>query len=440
MFAYALGGFFAAMGGLAATATTGIGTPYAGTFITLNSVAAIVLGGVSLAGGKGGLVGPVAAAFCLTLVPSIMVFQGIDPNYGQVIQGALIVIVVMLGGLLLLREQALSTATAIPDEELEPRPGPVRAAGHYLIDRPLIMLSVILVLLLIACEIASPGYLSARRMGTILQFSAPLAFLAAGQTLVMLTAGIDLSVAATATAAAYIMAGQASRGTATALAIAVLVGLVVGLVNGVGVGIFRVNPLIMTLGMASIVSGYLTVSAQSFVTGVPLVPEFVRELAVGNLIGEAIPKSLLLWAPVAALILFGLRYSGYGRMLYAVGDNPLACRLAGVRIWQVLLIVYVLCSVLAAIGGVLYVGVINAADLQLVSPYLLPSVAAVVIGGTSIFGGIGGYSGTILGAIILVVLDSLLTLLDASQAFKQILYGTIILLLAWLYATSTKRV
>jgi ribose transport system permease protein len=103
--AYAVGGFFAAMGGLAATATTGIGTPYAGTFITLNTVAAIVLGGVSLAGGKGGLVGPAAAAFCLTLVPSIMVFQGIDPNYGQVIQGALIVIVVMLGGLLLLRER-----------------------------------------------------------------------------------------------------------------------------------------------------------------------------------------------------------------------------------------------------------------------------------------------------------------------------------------------
>jgi ribose transport system permease protein len=103
--AYSIGGFFAAMGGLAATATTGIGTPYAGTFITLNSVAAIVLGGVSLAGGKGGLVGPVAAALCLTLVPSIMVFQGIDPNYGQVIQGALIVIVVMLGGLLLLKER-----------------------------------------------------------------------------------------------------------------------------------------------------------------------------------------------------------------------------------------------------------------------------------------------------------------------------------------------
>jgi ribose transport system permease protein len=333
----------------------------------------------------------------------------------------------------------MSAATTTP-EELEPRPNRVVAAGQWVIDRPLVMLSVILVLLLILCQVVSPGYMSAERVGTILQFSAPLAFLAAGQTLVMLTAGIDLSVSATATAAAYIMAGQASRGTATALAIALLVGLVVGLVNGVGVGIFRVNPLIMTLGMASIVSGYLTVSAQSFVTGVPLVPAFVRELAVGNLLGAAVPKSLLLWVPIAALILLGLRYSGFGRMLYAVGDNPIACRLAGVRVWQVLLVTYILCSLLAAVGGVLYVGVINAADLQLVSPYLLPSVAAVVIGGTSIFGGIGGYSGTILGAIILVVLDSLLTLLDASQAVKQILYGLIILGLAWLYATSTRRV
>lgn len=103
--AYSIGGFFAAMSGLALTATTGIGTPYSGNFVTLNSVAAAVLGGVSLAGGKGGLVGPVAAAFCLTLVPAIMVFQGIDPNYSQVIQGALIVVVVMFAGLLLIRER-----------------------------------------------------------------------------------------------------------------------------------------------------------------------------------------------------------------------------------------------------------------------------------------------------------------------------------------------
>ena len=144
-------------------------------------------------------------------------------------------------------------------------------------------------------------------------------------------------------------------------------------------------------------------SAQSFVTGVPLVPSFVRELAVGNLIGEAIPKSLLLWAPARARSsCSGCATPATGACCTRSATTRCACRLAGVRVWQVLLVTYVLCSILAAIGGVLYVGVINAADLQLVTPYLLPSVAAVVIGGTSIFGGIGGYSGTILGAIILV--------------------------------------
>ncbi len=117
-------------------------------------------------------------------------------------------------------------------------------------DRPLIMLAVLLVLLLIACEIAQPGYLSGEQAGTILRLAAPLAILAAGQTLVMLTGGIDLSIGFTATAAAYIMAGQSSRGTVVAILIALGVGLLIGTLNGIGVGIFRVQPLIMTLGMA----------------------------------------------------------------------------------------------------------------------------------------------------------------------------------------------
>jgi ribose transport system permease protein len=143
------------------------------------------------------------------------------------------------------------------------------------------------------------------------------------------------------------------------------------------------------------------------------------------------------WAPLAALIILGLRYSGYGRMLYAVGDNPLACRLAGVRVWQVLVVVYALSGMLSALAGVLLLGFNNNADLGLATPFLLPSVAAVVIGGTSILGGFGGYGGTILGALILTVLDSLLTILNAEQGVKQILYGAIIVALAGIYARAT---
>jgi ribose transport system permease protein len=105
--AYALGGFFAACGGLALLMSTGIGSPLAGTIYTLSAVSAIVLGGVSLAGGRGGVMGPIVAAFVLTLVPADLILTGTDPNLGQVIQGTLIVLVVMAGGLApLLRRRA----------------------------------------------------------------------------------------------------------------------------------------------------------------------------------------------------------------------------------------------------------------------------------------------------------------------------------------------
>jgi ribose transport system permease protein len=103
----------------------------------------------------------------------------------------------------------------------------------------------------------------------------------------------------------------------------------------------------------------------------------------------------------------------------------------------VLLAVYVLCALLAAVAGILLAGRSGSVDLQLASNFLLPSVAAAVIGGTSIFGGAGSYGGTILGALILGVLESMLTLLDAGESIKQILYGAIVLGLAWLYARVT---
>jgi ribose transport system permease protein len=310
--------------------------------------------------------------------------------------------------------------------------------GRVLADHPLIMLTVLLVALLAACEIAQPGYLSGEQLGTLLRLAAPLAILAAGQTLVMLTGGIDLSIGFSATAAAYIMAGQSSRGTVVAILIALGVGLLIGTVNGIGVGVFGVQPLIMTLGMGSVVIGVLTVRAQDFVTGAPAVPSFVNDLATGSLLGD-VPKSILLWGGLSVLLILALRRSGYGRMLYAYGDNPIAVRLAGTRAWQLLVLTYALCGVCAAIGGLLLVGLTNAADLGLATSYLLPSVAAVVIGGTSIFGGVGTYSGTILGALILTVLDSFLTLLDVAQSVRQILYGAIILGLAALYARTSGR-
>ena len=160
-------------------------------------------------------------------------------------------------------------------------------------------------------------------------------------------------------------------------------------------------------------------------------------LFAGKLLG-GIPNDLLLWAPIAVAVILALRALGFGRLLYAVGDNAEACHLAGIRVWRVLLVNYALCGLLAAIAGLVIVGGTGTADLSLAEVYLLPSIAAVIIGGTSIFGGRGGYSGTIVGALILTVLNSILTLLDVSEPIRQILYGVIVLALASAYARLTE--
>jgi ribose transport system permease protein len=166
------------------------------------------------------------------------------------------------------------------------------------------------------------------------------------------------------------------------------------------------------------------------------VPPFIQSLGSGKVLG-GVPIDLFLWAPLGLLVLIGLPRTGFGRLIYAVGDNREACELAGVRVWQVLFANYILCGLLAATAGFVIVGGTNAADMSLADVYLLPSVAAAIIGGTSIFGGRGGYAGTIVGALILTVLNSLLTLLDAPEPIRQILYGAIILLLAAAYTKLT---
>ena len=243
-------------------------------------------------------------------------------------------------------------------------------------------------------------------------------------------------MAAVATGAAYLMTTNASQGSVAAVLIGLGLGLLVGLVNGIGIAILRVQPLVMTLGTGLMTQGVMIVYSQKMMGSQPRVPGFIQLLGSGKL-GGLVPVDLVLWIPLAVLMVLGLGRSGFGRLLYAIGDNREACQLAGIRVWRVLLVDYVFCGLLAALAGLVLVGGTNAADLGLAEVYLLPSVAAVNIGGTSIFGGRGGYAGSIVGALILTVLTSLLTLLDAPEPIKQILYGSIILLLAAAYVRLT---
>src|SRR5579872_662760 len=303
-----------------------------------------------------------------------------------------------------------------------------------LADQPNYALVSILVILFLVLAIISPGYRSLHSVSSTVQVAAILGVMAGGQTLVLLTAGVDLSVASVATAAAYVMAQNDIHGVLIAVLIGLGVGLAAGLVNGIGVGVFGVQPLIMTLGVGGIASGMLLVYSSIEKSGAPIVPGPVYQLGTGTVLQYFPLDVLLVWLPLSLILVLGLRYTGLGRAIIAVGDNPIACRLSGVRTWQVLLATYVISGLLSATGGLILAGYENAVDLQLASSYLLLTVAAAVIGGTSVFGGSGGYAGTIFGALILTVLDALLTVVNATEAVRQMLYGLLILLLAWAYA------
>jgi ribose transport system permease protein len=336
-------------------------------------------------------------------------------------------------------EERMSEPRVVNAEAAEAEARPAgRDWTRLLYERPLLVLGAVLAILVLVTGLIEPGYFSVRGMRNTLLLAAPVGILAAAQTILMLTRGIDISVAMVATAAAYVVGSQASEGVARAVVLALLVGALVGAVNGVGVGVFRVHPLIMTLAMSAILLGLLSQWAQTVLRGATSVPSSIRTLGGGSLF-DLVPYNTVVWAVIAVLVILGLRRTGLGRMIYAVGDNPVAARLAGVRIWQVLLVVYILSGVLAAIAGLLIAGQVGAVDLRLAEAFLLPSIAAAVIGGTSLFGGVGSYSGTIVGALILGVLTTMLVFLNATQAMRQVVFGAIVLVLAWAYATVQRQ-
>jgi ribose transport system permease protein len=306
-------------------------------------------------------------------------------------------------------------------------------------DRPIIPLVGLLGLLVIVIELVRPGMIGPEWAGVILRAAVILAILAGCQTLTMLTGGIDLSVGAVASMSGFVVATLATGpGTPAGIAVALAVAALAGLLSGIGVGVFRVHPLIMTLGMSLVVLGFANVWQLQMVQTGAGVPDLFRWLGSGLSLG-IVPNSLLVFVPLAVLILVALRRTGYGRLLYAVGDNPVAARLSGARGWQVLVVLYVISALLAAVAGFLLAGLTNIAAVTLADSYVLPSVAAAVIGGTSIMGGRGGFGGTIVGALILTVLSSLLSALGFPEAVRQVLFGSIIVAVAAAYTRITSE-
>jgi ribose transport system permease protein len=314
----------------------------------------------------------------------------------------------------------------------------LKRVGRFMRDNPVIPLILLLIVLIGILEFMRPGIVNERWLGNTVKFAIPLAMLAACQTLTMLTGGIDLSAGIVATITSFVMATLVPvYGATGAILLSLIPAILMGLANGIGVAFARVHPLIMTLGTGLIGTGCLQVYQRFVIATGSEVPEFLAWLGTGRTWG--FPNALVLFIPFAILILWAQRRTGFGRLLYALGSNERAAKLSGVRAWQVYMALYVLSALIAGIAGLLYVGLIKAPSLSLANPLMLPSVAAAVVGGTSIFGGRGGYAGTIVGALILTVLGTLLTLLQMPEGARRILFGLIILFVTALYVRLTDQ-
>jgi ribose transport system permease protein len=295
---------------------------------------------------------------------------------------------------------------------------------------------LLIALLLLAAALRAPGFVSVPNLTQQLVLASYLGIIAGGETLVILTGGIDLSVAWNLNLSAIFLT-QLSVHMPTFWAAVIALGSasLVGFINGVGVAYLRIPSLVMTLGMNAVLAGVTLVYTNGSPQGEA--PDFSRELAVGR-IGGAVPWALIFWAAFSAALIFLLRRTVFGKRLYAIGNNVRAAYLSGVPVRRVLVATYTLCGLCAGLGGVMLTGYSQQSYLGMGDLYVLPAIAAVVIGGTSILGGSGGYSGTIAGAITVVLLQNVLQIVGINPAGQQILYGLIILLMLFVYGRNAR--
>lgn len=298
---------------------------------------------------------------------------------------------------------------------------------------PLIALLLAIALFLIG-GVVRPGFVNANQAVNILRLASLLGIVAAGQTLVILSGGegIDLSVGSVVTLGA-ILTFRFSSGQDELLLLGLLTalaaGAAVGLVNGLGIVFLQIPPLVMTLGVAGVVQGLVLVVTQGQLSGGT--PPVLVKLISSNFLG--LPGSVYLWLALAAALWLLLERSTYGKHLFAVGVNRTTARLSGVAVPAVVVATYTLSGLLAALGGFCLLGFTQRVFLSLGTPYLFPSIAAVVVGGTVLAGGKGSYWGTMAGALVLTLINSLLTALRLSEAYQLIILGVTLVVLISVY-------
>jgi len=293
------------------------------------------------------------------------------------------------------------------------------------------MLPVLFILAIAFNYLGEGRFLSGQNLSIVAQQAAINIVLGAGMTFVILTGGIDLSVGSilAASAMAALIASLIPDWGWLGVPAALLTGLVFGLLNGSLIAFGKLPPFIVTLGSLTAVRGVARLMGADTTV-------FNPELSFAAIGNATIPIAPGFGIPVLAIIAFVvillswyvLRRTVLGVWIYAVGGNPAAARLSGIKVWRILLFVYAMSGLLAGLGGVMSAARLFAANgLQLGQSYELDAIAAVILGGTSFVGGIGSIWGTLIGGLIIAVLSNGLTLVGVSDIWQFIIKGLVII-------------
>lgn len=316
------------------------------------------------------------------------------------------------------------------------------------IDKPTLVAFACIVALVFIGALFEPNFLSGVYLLQQLQIASFLGVVATGVMLVILLGHIDLSIPWTIAIGGMMATGAggffgADAGIVLAIPFGIFCGAMVGVVNGLGVAYLRAPAMIFTLGMNAVAQGLMVWHTGGFAPQDRATP-LMRQLTVGHLI-PGVPNPLLIWIILGAATMFMLTRTTLGREIYAIGNKERAVFLSGVDSRRVVLICFVISGACAAATGVLLAGWANRSYQAMGDPYLLPTIAAVVLGGTNILGGRGRYIGTVAGVILITILQSMLSVIQPQRffvplglempadTFRQVVFGVVIISMLLVY-------
>ena len=313
----------------------------------------------------------------------------------------------------------------------------MRALGF---DRAVAIAFACIILLLLAGSFYSREFLSADYLLQQLQTGAFLGIIASGAMMVILLGHIDLSIPWVVTLGAMMATALAgwygNTGEFFAIPFGIVCGAIIGVVNGLGVAYLRLPSMIFTLGVNAVVQGLMVLHTGGFAPQ-DHATAAMHFLAV-NRTFFGIPNALWVWVAVGVVATLILRRTSFGRAVYAIGNRESVAYLSGINTNRVLVGCFAFCGACSAFAGVLLAGYSNKAYQAMGDAYLLPAIAAVVLGGTNILGGRGNYLGTIAGVILITLLQSILSVMQMPEAGRQVIYGAVIVLMLLLYGRSAK--